>query len=255
MPKILLAKGRAKRAKHCAEFDSDRNAFIVGTRTFSFDSSIYGHGTVRDALNTAQYDKCCFCESKISHTHVSYGNVEHFRPKAGKQQIRRGKLERPGYYWLVYEWSNLFLVCDACNQQHKGNLFPLASPHRRAQSHRDDEGVEDPLLIDPQRDDPEAHITFKQEVAVSVDGSLRGETTISVLGLNREKLLDRRRDALNDLKLLAKLAIGDPVTAVMKDAQVRLAQSLHPSEQFSAMTRIALGNLQVELKRAIHDSQ
>nr|WP_239015299.1 AAA family ATPase [Archangium violaceum] len=77
--------------------------------------------------------KCAFCESQLAH--ISYGDVEHFRPKAGWRQEEGGPLGRPGYYWLAYEWTNLFLACTLCNQQFKRNLFPLRTPSRRARSH------------------------------------------------------------------------------------------------------------------------
>ncbi len=87
-----------------------------------------------------QHDKCAFCESKVSA--IAYGDVEHFRPKAGYQQSHDDDLQRPGYYWLAYEWSNLFFSCSICNQQGKRNVFPLANPRRRATCHRDDIGLE-----------------------------------------------------------------------------------------------------------------
>ncbi len=76
-------------------------------------SSVYGHRAVRSALAACQFGKCCFCESKIQH--VMSGEVEHFRPKGGVRQRRSDPLDRPGYYWLAYDWSNLLLSCQSCN--------------------------------------------------------------------------------------------------------------------------------------------
>ena len=53
---------------------------------FEFDSSVYGHKTVKKALIEAQHGKCCFCEAKV--VHISYGDVEHFRPKGGVSSER-----------------------------------------------------------------------------------------------------------------------------------------------------------------------
>ena len=76
---------------------------------FDFDSSPtaeVGEGH----LLKAQHDKCCFCESKV--TQVAYGDVEHYRPKAGYRQEHGAPLGRPGYYLLAYEWSNLMFCCQ-----------------------------------------------------------------------------------------------------------------------------------------------
>ena len=151
-PAVLAGRGSDETTGNRDRFDADPDHFRDGTETFDFKSSIYGHDSVKDALRAAQHDKCCFCESKFAH--VSYGDVEHFRPKAAVRQSADGPLERPGYYWLAYEWSNLFASCQICNQRFKKNLFPLDNPRSRARSHHDDLGREKPLLLDPGRDEP-----------------------------------------------------------------------------------------------------
>ena len=79
----------------------------------------------------AQHGKCFLCESKI--THISFGDVEHFRPKGGSRQTTDEKaMKVPGYFWLAYAWQNLFLACQLCNQRYKKNLFPLENPDERA---------------------------------------------------------------------------------------------------------------------------
>lgn len=121
-PLVLTTKGKAQRRKMCVQY-------ARGVREFDFDLRIYAHSTVKRALEKAQYDKCCFCETDFAA--VAYGDVEHFRPKKGYRQSVREKLVKPGYYWLAYEWSNLFLSCERCNQQFKKNLFPLLNQDKR----------------------------------------------------------------------------------------------------------------------------
>ena len=60
--------------------DADPALYTTLKGKSSFDVGVYGHADVRQILKTAQLWKCCFCESKIED--VSYGEVEHFRPKA-----------------------------------------------------------------------------------------------------------------------------------------------------------------------------
>lgn len=174
-----------------------------------FDSTIYGHKDVKDALIKVQDYKCCFCESKIGH--ISHGDVEHFRPKAGWVQDNEA-INKPGYYWLAYEWDNLMLSCEICNQRHKKNLFPLLNPAQRALSHNTPISLESPLFIHPANENPEDFITFKEEIPVAVEGNERGEETIKKLGLDREQLNEQRRSRLNMVRDIYDLAKATPET-------------------------------------------
>lgn len=182
-PEVLRTTGTRSRGGMSAAYSRDPRSYEEGRKSFELDSGIYAHATVKQALREAQHDKCAFCESKFAH--ISYGDVEHFRPKAGWRQEEGEPLTRPGYYWLAYEWANLFLSCTPCNQRFKRNLFPLQTPTRRARSHKDDVTAEAPLLLDPAVDDPEAFISFREEVPYAVEGNARGEATIRILGLQR----------------------------------------------------------------------
>src|ERR1700722_2357164 len=118
---ILVAKGRAPvklatdsaalRAALSAEFDARPVAFRNNQRSFAFSDRVYSHSSVKIALERVQHGKCCYCEVVI--------------PKAYSQQSRGAPKIYPGYYWLAYEWDNLFLSCSFCNSRNKRNLFPL----------------------------------------------------------------------------------------------------------------------------------
>jgi uncharacterized protein (TIGR02646 family) len=201
-PAILSNQGVTATQLLKTEFDG-------GAINFEFNSGIYGHSSVKEYLKKLQDDKCCFCEAKISH--VSYGDVEHFRPKAGWAQDEE-PLNQPGYYWLAYDWSNLFLSCQICNQRHKKNYFPLADNARRALSHKDNINNEKPLFINPALENPETHITFYDEIPKPVNGSIRGQLTIKHTGIDRETLNENRRGKLNPLIIIYELAKGYPDT-------------------------------------------
>jgi uncharacterized protein (TIGR02646 family) len=214
-----------------------------GEREFSsqdFDSTIYGHSEVKSALRDAQHNKCCFCESKISH--ISYGDVEHYRPKSGWIQDAE-VLNKPGYYWLSYNWDNLLLACQICNQRHKKNHFPLRNNTNRAISHDQDIASEEPLFIHPTLDNPENFITFREEVPVAISGNDRGTITIDRLGLNRETLNDQRRSSLNLIICLYNLAKGIPDTnaALKQEAMEYIIgcyeESLRDETEYAAMKR------------------
>jgi uncharacterized protein (TIGR02646 family) len=236
VPAILQTKGKTATALLCERFD-------MGDKNFEsrdFDSGIYGHHEVKDALIQIQHGKCCFCESKI--LHISYGDVEHYRPKAGWVQDNE-KLNKPGYYWLAYEWDNLLLSCQICNQRNKKNYFPLISGSKRALSHHDNTSLEQPFFIHPVNDEVENLITFKEEIPIAVNGNPRGAETISKLGLDRELLNEQRRKTLNMVRDIYDLANGYPETfpelkqqAKEKVKKYYIASTLDETE-YAAMLR------------------
>ena len=126
-PPVLTARGVNAAQAHCDDYTASPDDYRSGTKIFDFDKSIYAATEVKDALLAAQRKKCAFCESLVRH--ISYGAVEHFRPKGGYKQRKSDTLKRPGYYWLAYDWDNLFFCCQLCNEQFKRNMF---SPSRWA---------------------------------------------------------------------------------------------------------------------------
>jgi uncharacterized protein (TIGR02646 family) len=250
-PEILQTEGANKRRSHSVTFAYDPEGFRSGDRDFEFDSDIYGADAVKTALIEAQHRKCCFCESKIKH--VTYGDVEHYRPKAAYRQAPDEPEQPPGYYWLAYEWTNLFLSCPLCNRRHKRNLFPLRNPDARATSHRDDVDEEEPLFLHPGRSAPEAHIGFRKATAFARNGSKRGGRTIAALQLNRDALHEMRRDyyetAFKELKgLLRFLESGNLTVSEEQEARRHVRRILErkrkdvkqDDNQYASMLRDAV---------------
>jgi uncharacterized protein (TIGR02646 family) len=245
-PGILRDRGVKAARQFCEQYDTDPEAY----KGWIFDSGLYGSKSVKNALQKAQYGKCAFCESKVSH--IAYGDVEHFRPKAGYRQGPDDPLVRPGYYWLAYEWSNVLFCCQLCNQRFKGNQFPLLDATQRAKSHHDDMKNEQPLFIHPAIEDPSMFLEFRAEYLRATGGNLRGKATIEVLGLNREELVELRRDVLRPIKalincraLIANQFAADPqpVSAEMlAEIDAQLIQCARDSAQYAAMVRAALGS-------------
>jgi uncharacterized protein (TIGR02646 family) len=229
-PGILNTKGKAKRRAHVA-------AYNRGERKWEFDAKIYGHKTVKEALIKAQHDKCFLCESKI--THISHGDVEHFRPKAAYRQSASDALHT-GYYWLAYEWSNLFLACQLCNQVFKKNLFPLSNPTARATSHKKPLSKEKSLYLDPSVDDPERYVSFRREVPFPINANPRGKATIMDLGLTRPKLNEKRFERYKLLQSLYDLALMKPPTPESVRAQALLDKAVLDSTEYASMTRAAV---------------
>jgi uncharacterized protein (TIGR02646 family) len=235
-PEVLRTKGKSRRRSLERSYSKDPKNYNSGAKAFSFDSAVYAHSSVKSALLKAQHGKCAFCESKF--THIAYGDVEHFRPKAGWRQTHKEALHRPGYYWLAYEWSNLLVACTLCNQQFKRNLFPLKTPARRARNHRQDIALEDPMLVDPSQEDPEAFISFRKEVPYAIGGNARGTATIKLLGLNRRALAEYRWDYLERLDALHFIAGQTGPKAVR--ARSLIARLQADNAPYTSMTRAFL---------------
>lgn len=192
-PNTLLTTGRAERT-------ALETGYNNGIRVFDFKKEVYGAEDVKNTLIEIQNYKCCFCESRIGH--IDDGDVEHFRPKGGYKQAAGTAMTSPGYYWLAYDWDNLFLACTKCNQRSKGNLFPLMETSIRAVNHDSDLDEERPFFIHPSLEDPAEHISFSNESVEPLNGSERGRISIEMLKLDRRPLEDHRAELLSDTKRL-----------------------------------------------------
>lgn len=240
VPRKLLTEGEAKTADYRAKYDRNRDAYRTGAQKFSFDRNIYANSNVKNALRKIQNDKCCYCESKVPKDKTSHTDVEHFRPKKFAQQEKGAEKVYPGYYWLAYDWENLFLSCQICNGSYKKNFFPLFDPASRARSHHDDISREEPLLVNPGGpDDPRGHIRFHDEVPVGITDV--GRETIKVLGLrrfneDRRALLDLMEAQLSIIKLL-KSDLRPEARDTVGKATEFLENTVKPEVKFSSMAR------------------
>ena len=195
---------------------------------YKFKSSIYGHKDVKNTLITIQQGKCCFCEANV--TAVSHGDVEHFRPKGGWMQKDKEKLTQPGYYWLAYDFDNLYLSCQICNQTFKKNYFPLQNPNNRV-SKPGSLTKENPLLIDPGKIDPSQHLKFNKEIIVGKTPA--GDETIKRAGLNRKATIAQRFEyysIIETISILAKQPTPDG-----KKAKAQLKRLKSSSKIYSLM--------------------
>jgi len=242
-PKKLTTDGKQKCKSHCDAYSLNPSAYETNQEKFDFASSIYAHESVKEALIKAQHQKCCFCERIIGKN----GDVEHFRPKGAYQQAKGEPLKYPAYYWLAYQWENLYLSCSSCNSRHKKNLFPLQDPSKRATNHNQRIAKENPLFIDCGKEDPQEFIGFRAEYAYAIDGNPRGKITIDYLDLNSEDLTESRRQKLNSLRELSKIlssAIENPDNQewqkIADELKVYLAEALADSAEFAAANRCAI---------------
>ena len=190
-----------------------------GRKAFKF--KVYKSKDVIEALGVLFHKKCAYCEGRFG----AFGpvDIEHYRPKGGvREDVAHG-----GYWWLATNWDNLLPSCVDCNRERyqkvatevitgldwdaaaevlagKKNAFPIAGGNRASCQH-DDHDAEDPLLIDPTRRDPEAHLEWgeilersAQRLSVAVPREHHGkkdlyaENSIAIYGLNRRALVEER---------------------------------------------------------------
>ncbi len=210
IPSILSTIGSIETTNLINAYNANPNLYTSRTgvtarhiKKIDFDNKIYGHESVKNQLILEQHDKCCFCEGKFSEN--SFGDVEHYRPKKAYKKNGVKKLTYPGYYWLAYEWNNLMYSCEKCNRKYKRNDFPLNNETTRKlnHSHHNPLSNEDSLLINPMEEDPSLFITFREEVPIPVNKSLKGSTSIKAYGLQR--LNDSRLENLKAIKIALTL--------------------------------------------------
>lgn len=233
VPRTLTGTGRRATILNQQAYETNPSAYKKGTTEFKIESSIYGYETVKRMLREAQYNKCCFCEKEQID---EYAAVEHYRPKGGYKSIKGDTLIKPGYYWLGYEWKNLYFVCSACNT-YKANYFPLTNERKRAKSHLQSIDQETPLLLDPAGPlNPQDHLTFDFQFIRST--SKFGTATIQICGLDLSALDEKRKLLIDIIKLhiaIYQAPVNEIITEELKrDSAEFLQHCQEPAGEFSS---------------------
>ena len=223
---------------HEDELAADPSAGGSKERPFKFRKTVYGPRAVKVALRNAQHAKCCYCEGKFEAQ--ASGDVEHYRPKTCSRQNQKTKPDYPGYWWLAYEWYNLYYSCENCNRAGKKNLFPLADAALRARSPEDRIDNEGPMLLDPGGDDdPRNHIRFRGAACYAL--TPQGQATIDLIKLSRGPLTVARNehlklvDALKTIVATRHAALSDEQIEKVTQAESDLAACKGPAAAYSSM--------------------
>jgi uncharacterized protein (TIGR02646 family) len=223
-PVVLAINTDRKMAEMKAAAAFYRKKPKKGSKSFSF--KVYKDPSVKRALESLFHGKCAYCESTYGETHPV--EVEHWRPKK-QVEHPNGKKALPGYYWLAADWNNLLPSCIHCNRSShhrippnydvpvklgKGNRFPLRNESTRAKT-KGREIHEDPLLLNPCRDQPEEFLVFPFDETrrgivqarpdrIGQPQYSKAETSIEVYGLNREGLVRAREARFLEIALIVK---------------------------------------------------
>ena len=132
------------------------------------DASKYGHKDIRQQLNSCSFNKCFYCESRLVGT---LREIDHYVEVA---------IDPSG----AFEWTNLYLSCNNCNDKLDHNTVPVTE------------------ALNPCVDSDEEiqrHYTIERECICSQAGSEKGLNTIRKFRLDSDALDLKRSKWLNKL--------------------------------------------------------
>jgi uncharacterized protein (TIGR02646 family) len=183
-------------------------------------------GVLKEHLFDLTDGRCAYCEAVCKH--VGYGDVEHYRPKAKVTEDDT----HPGYYWLAYDRENYLPSCQICNQYVKKSHFPIAPGGVRAQQPGDSLEDEQALLLNPSVHDYEQHLEFVPSDETENPGyakgiSDEGKETIELMELNRDTLVDLRRQEQGSVQQALKMAFIQAITENNPGRLARFISNVH----------------------------
>jgi len=182
VPQILNSSNRRK------AFNSN-----IKDKAFNHGKTLYKPHELKDRLHKIYNLKCVYCEDSLLN---SPKHIEHYRPK-------------DIYYWLAYSWDNLLLCCTSCNGS-KGVNFKTINKkvdcdnvkfeymHNLGKNYDD---LEQPMLVNPEKEDVLKYLIFDREAQIFSKND-RVDYTIQNCNLNREELIELRKEILEDFILL-----------------------------------------------------
>lgn len=154
---------------------------------------------IRNALGPMSFEKCAYCEGRLDAQSLKY--IEHYVARAVDLE-------------MAFAWTNLFLVCSACNELKGG------TDHHGVLLKPDDETPE----CDPERffwlngeGELEPHPRLSPAEAA------RASETIRVCKLNRGGLCKDRSDLWKVLRGLLALTPGERAGDLQDSLDARLA--------------------------------
>lgn len=172
----------------------------------------YRHPDIKAVLVDETAGKCAYCESKLQHIH--HGDVEHIYPKSLAPE-------------KTFEWQNLTLACEICNQN-KSNKDPLLE-----------------YIIDPYQTDPEEHLFFIGGLVFS-RGTQLGTATRVLLELHRTELVEMRNDQLEKVMAIYAQILDATLPLPVRRAlyQDLIQREAGPRAPYAAMTRCLVATME-----------
>lgn len=156
-------------------------------------------------LHNVFYKKCALCEFNVVSGYYYNDSEEHYRPKSEVTEEHGGQIgpvvmpdgrPHPGYYWVAYDWRNMFPLCARCIRNGKRTQFPIGAervsdPAKGPSTEKLDE-IEKPQLLNPYKHYPAKHLKFGVKGVVAPISHM-GRVTIEIFHLNGEVFATARQ--------------------------------------------------------------
>jgi len=175
----------------------------------ALQNSNYKHPINKEALKSANFDKCMYCESKISQ--VDFAHIEHFKPKAIDK-----------YPELEFVWDNLGYSCPKCNNA-KSDSFDENTPY-----------------IDPYSEEPAEYFFAAGALLLIKNGSERAEISIRDIELNRPELLEKRLEKITEIQKSINACFRTTNERLREAALNELMHEYSPEKEYSFFVKALL---------------
>ena len=185
-----------------AELTAEKEAELVNIYKET-GKSVWREPYIVDALLNMTNNKCAYSELKLNER-SSYMEIDHFRCKK--------------YYPDdVAKWGNLLPSCKKCNVT-KGEL-----------------DVEKIPIVNPLCDNPKDYLYIKGLRYYAINHNLKGENTITKLGLNDESLfINPKWNLIEDIEDKLKLILQKPKSDLSMRILKKVLKKCCPEYVFSA---------------------
>jgi len=170
----------------------------------------YRHPDIKKALRESSFDKCVYCESKV--TAISFGDVEHIKPKSK-------------YPDLTFDWDNLAFVCAKCNNEKSDNYD------------------EELPFINPYRENPEDSLIALGHFIYHKAGNKRGKITEKDLNLNRPELIERRKERIDNIRRLLDLYAIESNPTSKEGLLKEIEEEIADDKPYSMCAKSTVSNL------------
>lgn len=164
----------------------------------------YNHPDIKDLLRKETFDKCAYCESKVSHSY--HGDIEHIISKHHRPELR-------------YDFQNLTYSCAICNN--------------RKRDYHDDQVP----LLNPYEDSPDDHLAAFGPMVMRRPTSDRGLVTQRRLDLNRAELIERRKERLEQVATLLDQRARTTAQAICAVLDEQIWQECESDKEFAFVVR------------------
>lgn len=209
-PDVLSHNNAQWRERYLSYFNYDGTKYIKKEGMKIPESLVkkYNDRDIKDQLLRETNQKCAYCESKM--LHISYSDIEHIKPKARRPE-------------LIYEWGNLTVACETCNREFKKDYY--------------NETAE---IINPFIEDPETCLYAFGPLIKHRGGNKKGKRSWIVIGLNRDKLIEKRKDRIDSVSVMIDQWYEESNEGHKEILYKEILKEMEPDKEYSLIVKYLL---------------